>query len=284
MKATKKLIAAGICTLAMFRCSNAYTPAETNRVLWQLVNIASPHVDSLDDLRRGVGCVDTRTPRKFFNLQVDGDWTPKEKKAAFDAFLEGMGRHDYSSETNDFQSVTELAVSQCAFMNYTVALPWIKELFLNPTCSHRVRMHTIRNMVPMLPLNTESRDFVENVFTNNVVFARKERGFLSGFYLGRMLEGATNGLCTASFVKESARRFYRHRKIDSAGGLMFDELFAEGIEGYSTSSNRLDFALFVLRNPGSNPYNREHFTDVTNQLLSSGIPLQQLAIGEGENE
>ena len=284
MKATVRFFFAAAVVLAVCRCSRAYTPAETNRVVWQLVNMANPHVDDLDKIQRGMGFFDTRTPRKFFRLAVDGDWSPQEKKAAFDAFLEGMGRHDYSSETNDFQSVTELAVSQCAFMNYTVALPWIKELFLNPTCSHRVRMHTIRNMVPMLPLNTESRDFVENVFTNNVLFARKERGFLSGFYLGRMLEGATNGLCTASFVKESARRFYRHRKVDSAGGLMFDELFVKGIEGYSTSSNRLDFALFVLHNPGSNPYNREHFTDVTNQLLSSGIPLRQLTIGEGGNE
>ena len=284
MKATMKLIAAGICTLAMFRCSNAYTPAETNRVLWQLVNIASPHVDSLDDLRRGVGCVDTRTPRKFFNLQVDGDWTPKEKKAAFDAFLEGMGRHDYSSETNDFQSVTELAVSQCAFMNYTVALPWIKELFLNPTCSHRVRMHVIRNIVPMLPLNLESACFVENVFTNTTAFAAKERGFLCGFYTNRLLEGVTNGTCAVSHVESVANRFYGHRKNNSSGGKHLDRLFVSALEGYSTSSNRLDFAVFMLNCQDCSQYNRQHFTAVTNQILSSGQPLRQLTIGEGGNE
>ena len=284
MKATVRFFFAAAVVLAVCRCSLAYTPAETNRVVWQLVNMANPHVDDLDKIQRGIGFFDTRTPRKFFRLAVDGDWTPKEKKAAFDAFLEGMGRHDYSSETNDFQSVTELAVSQCAFMNYTVALPWIKELFLNPTCSHRVRMHVIRNVVPMLPLNLESISFAEQVFTNTTVFAVKERGFLCDFYISRMLEGATNGLCTTSLVQESASRFYQYRKIDATGGLTFDELFAKGIEGYSTSSNRLDFALFILTNSGCDPYDRKHFTAVTNQLFSSGQPLRQLTIGEGGNE
>ena len=283
MTTTMKFIAAGVFALAMLRCSNAYTPAETNRVLWQLVNIASPHVDNLDDVRRGVGCVDTRTPRKFFNLQVDGDWTPREKKAAFDAFLEGMGRHDYSNETNDYRSVTELAVTQCAFMHYTVALPWIKDLILNPTCSHRVRMRAIRDVVSMMEPNLENTRYVEDVFTNVAVFAFKERGLLSDKYINGMLVGTTNGQCAVSISEDAAARFYSHRKMDSAGGMFFDKLFSIGIDGYSTSSNRMDFALFMLNHSDCNRYDRHHFTSITNQLLSSGLPLQWINVG-GANE
>ena len=284
MKTTVRFFFAATVVLAVCWCSRAYTPAETNRVVWQLVNMANPHVDDLDKIQRGIGFFDTRTPRKFFRLAVDGDWSPQEKKAAFDAFLEGMGRHDYSSETNDFQSVTELAVSQCAFMNYTVALPWIKELFLNPTCSHRMRMHVIRNIVPMLPLNLESACFVENVFTNTTAFAAKERGFLCGFYTSRLLEGVTNGTCAVSHVESVANRFYGHRKNNSSGGKHLDRLFVSALEGYSTSSNRLDFAVFMLNCQDCSQYNRQHFTAVTNQLLSSGQPLRQLTIDEGGNE
>ena len=282
MTVTMKLTAAGICAFAMFWSSNAYTPAETNRVLWQLVNTASPHVDNLTDLQRGIGCVDTRTPRKFFNLPVDGNWTPQEKKAAFDAFLEGMGRHDYSSETNDYRSVTELAVSQCAFMHYTVALPWLKNLILNPTCCQRVRFLADRTVVEMMNLSVENTCFVENVFTNTTVFTPKGRRHLSDLYINKMLVGVTNGLCSASVVESAANRFYGCRKIDSAGGMFFDDLFALGLDGYATSSNRLDFALFMLQRSDCSPYNRRHFTTVTNQLLSSGQTLRWINVGGNE--
>ena len=279
-----KLLMAGLSLAAFCTFAKEHTPAESNEVVRTLLLRNYVHGDCLNVRPQWDSVSDFRTPERFFATPVDGDWTPEEKKGAFDAYLEGMGRRDYSSESNQYYTVAELAVGRCADMRYTVALPWIKELFLNPTCSHRVRMHVIRSIVPMLPLNLENISFTEKVFTNTTVFAVKERGFLCDFYISRMLEGATNGLCTTSLVQESASRFYQHRKIDATGGLTFDELFAKGIEGYSTSSNRLDFALFILTNSGCDPYDRKHFTAVTNQLLSSGQPLRQLTIGEGGNE
>ena len=47
------------------------------------------------------------------------------------------------------------------------------------------------------------------------------------------------------------------------------------------SSNRLEFANFVLGHPDARDFNIRKFTSVTNQLLSSGQPLVQLDIGEG---
>ena len=68
MKATVRFFFAAAVVLAVCRCSRAYTPAETNRVVWQLVNMANPHVDDLDKMQRYIGFFDTRTPRKFFRL------------------------------------------------------------------------------------------------------------------------------------------------------------------------------------------------------------------------
>ena len=279
-----KLLMAGLSLVAFCTFAKGHTPAESNEVVRTLLLRNYVHGDCLNVRPQWDSVSDFRTPERFFATPVDGDWTPEEKKGAFDAYLEGMGRRDYSSESNQYYTVAELAVGRCADMRYTVALPWIKDLFLNPTCSHRVRMHVIRSIVPMLPLNLESACFVENVFTNTTAFAAKERGFLCGFYTSRLLEGVTNGTCAVSHVESVANRFYGHRKNNSSGGKHLDRLFVSALEGYSTSSNRLDFAVFMLNCQDCSQYNRQHFTAVTNQLLSSGQPLRQLMIDEGGNE
>ncbi len=75
---------------------------------------------------------------------------------------------------------------------------------------------------------------------------------------------------------------YRNRKIDCTGAHAMDLLMVEKIFGYEHSSNRIDTAMFMLAATNARPSLVSYFTSVTNQLLSSGQPLVQLDIGEGE--
>ena len=77
--------------------------------------------------------------------------------------------------------------------------------------------------------------------------------------------------------------FYRNRKVSGTGAATLDRLFADKIEGYAQSSNRLDTALSMLSVTNMRPQFVEYFTGVTNQLLSSGQPLPWIEVGSGGN-
>ena len=74
--------------------------------------------------------------------------------------------------------------------------------------------------------------------------------------------------------------FYRNKQLSVAGALSIDKLLAERLNGYAMSSNRLETALFVLSQTNRTDRVTEHFTIVTNQLLSSGQPLNVISIGD----
>ena len=65
-------------------------------------------------------------------------------------------------------------------------------------------------------------------------------------------------------------------------GVSLDNLFVAAIPGYVYSSNRLDYANHVLSWTTNNDWRamRDHFVAITNQLLSSGQPLNVITVGE----
>ena len=52
--------------------------------------------------------------------------------------------------------------------------------------------------------------------------------------------------------------------------------------GYATSSNRLDYACWVLGRENLRSGAQRHFTSVTNELISSGQPLRWINVGGNE--
>jgi hypothetical protein len=75
--------------------------------------------------------------------------------------------------------------------------------------------------------------------------------------------------------------FYRNRMVDRVGAPSADRLLATHLQGYGQSSNRLETAMFMLSETNALPQFVEYFTSVTNQLLSSGQPLQWIEVGDG---
>jgi len=258
---------------------HAHTLAETNEVVSALLSASSPHLDNFSE-STSWSFVDTRNPFQFFNLIEDADgWTYDGRRAAFDEFLEAMWKFDFNDETLQYRGLSTKAVAQCAFMNYTNALPAMKKLIVNETYPHRARIKAIKSLVPMMPLDVEGSCYVESIFTNTTKFTIAERGVICGMYVDRIVSSQTNGQYNVSVFADAVQRFYGHRKRDSAGSVILDELFVAGISGYSASSNRLDYAMFMLSHKDCNKLEEEKFSVITNQLLSSGQPLRWINVG-----
>ena len=263
---------------------SAHTPEETNEVVRTLLTRCNSLTDNLEDLPETVP--DTSNPYVFFNkINVGGGWTPEGKRAAFRSFLEEMGSFDFSGKDKKYACTAWLALGQYQRMNYTNALPAIRRLALNPTFPSEPswRWDAIEMVIEQTGPTEDCLHFVETILTNKTVFTRGERGCACGHYIDRLLK-LPDGTQSRQTTEKSIQTFYRHRLYDVAGSHMLDKLFVSKISGYEYSSNRLEHANFVLCHPDRRDFHRQKFSAITNQLLSSGQPLQQLTIGEGGNE
>ena len=73
-------------------------------------------------------------PEVFFGLiQLEGDWPVERRKAALDAYLAVMAETDFTDQNNYDRDLPFTATTQCANMNYTNALPYMRQLVLNRT-------------------------------------------------------------------------------------------------------------------------------------------------------
>ena len=262
----------------------AHTSADTNAVVRALLVYCNSLTDNLDDLPSSV--LHTADPYVFFNkIDVGGDWTPEGKRAAFNSFLEEMGGFDFAGKDKPHVYTALLAVGQCRCMNYTNALPAIRRLALNPTypSSRSRRWNAIEFTIEQMGPSDETTRFVETILTNQTVFTLSERGCASGVYISRLLKSARTEP-VIPVMTNAVAAFYRYGKTDTAGGVMFDKLFVSEIPGYEHSSNRLDYANFMVEHPNNNDLIKKYYRAVTNRLHSSGQPLRQLTIGEGGNE
>lgn len=259
----------------------AHTSEETNAVVRALLSYCNNLTDNLDDLPSSV--LHTADPYVFFDkIDVGDDWTPEGKRAAFNAFLEGMGNFDFNGKDKPHARTALLAIGQCRCMNYTNALPAIRRLALNPTfpSSQSWRWNAIEFAIERMGPTDETTHFVESILTNQMVFTLSERGCASGLYIHSLLTNTVDRAVLTNAVRE----LYSVRKQGAAGGYMLDKLFVRNIEGFEFSSNRLDYAEFILSSPECDNYDRRDFAGITNRLHSSGQPLRQLAIGDGGNE
>jgi len=93
-------------------------------------------------------------------------------------------------------------------------------------------------------------------------------------YAGKVLSWNENHGVAAGVVTNAVQMLYRNRDQNVVQTFVVDQVFLRFINGYSTSSNRLEFAQGVLANADCNDYDKEDFIAITNHLLSSGQPLQ----------
>lgn len=285
MKKTIPFYIAAAVVFVAFGDGPAFSPAETNRVVRKLVYRAM----------RLSGChtiPDEGTPYNpdedlgtwhgFLGVDETNGWTVVAKKAAFDWYLSTLGSCDCRSLSRRDKLLVLNAVEMCGMLAYTNAVPDLKALAYNANGIYREE--AIKTVLNFSSVDDATTLFVEGIVTNDVKFGMVERGDACGVYAHNiMTRQATNDVQRAA--KERAwKMLYRHRMLDLIGTGILDSLFVSQIQGYESSSNRLEFAEYVLSHPDSDSDDIRRFTSVTNQLLSSGQPLPWIEVGNsGDN-
>ena len=223
--------------------------------------------------------VEARSPydwEGFLGTGAFDGWTYDEKRAAFDWYLSYLGTNDCKRLPVREQELVRVAVRQCNRLCYTNSFMAMKGLVLNPNGVHRDK--ALEVMAKFGPLNDEMTQFIESIATNVTAYTWFERGTSLFEYEKRLCGSAVTNTATTNAVQ----MFRRLKHLDAFSAVPCDTVFCQRIEGYAMSSNRLEYALWALGNTNLQSNWARRFTSVTNQLLSSGQPLVQLNIGEGE--
>ena len=277
----KKVMALCVC-IASFAVVTAWahTYNETNDVIYAALDRAAFYYDDLLEGSPPDNDPPPTTWRGFLGADTNG-WTLAGKMAAFDWYLSTLATNDCETLDDFDRLYARVAVGNCKWFNYTNSVSTMKTLALNP---HGIcRDDAISIAVNLSDVNDETTDFVETIITNVLGYTRIERGVACGAYSTKLMSlDSTNDTIKAQRSR-AIMMLYRHRLCGLAGVNMLDDLFACRIEGYATSSNRLDFAIFVLQHPEVQSFNIQKFISVTNQLLSSGQPLPWINVGGGGN-
>ena len=258
-------------------CVLAHTPAETNQIVSAALDYVLMHGHrSWQSERRDYNpSEDPNTWQTF--LRFGGEtWSMDERRAAFDQYLAELGRSNLKAATEKEQIRVRTAIGRCRILDYTNSAPALVALALNSNGVYRAK--AIGLALSYLPVNDATTSFVETIITNVHSYSSSERVECIWGY-SRKLQASE---CNTPEEGRAVSMLYRNRKIDCTGAHAMDLLMVEKIFGYEHSSNRIDTAMFMLAATNARPSLVSYFTSVTNQLLSSGQPLVQLDIGEGE--
>ena len=235
----------------------------------------SASYDDIDDLLANYR--EWSRPEVFFGINVAG-WTVDEKKNAFDAYIRYIATTNCASEESPDHVASISAIEQCCWMSRTNELESIRQFVLNT--QHPYRNRITGSVLELGGLDNESIDFAEAIATNTVAFGRSERGRAFGVLWKKLSQANIGDSVASNACNRITGMFYRNKQLSVAGALSIDKLLAERLNGYAASSNRLETALFVLSQTNRTDRVTEHFTTITNQLLSSGQPLNMITVGE----
>ena len=258
----------------------AHTYDETNDVVYAALSRASSYYD---DLREGSPPDNDPPPTTwlgFLGPETNG-WTLAGKMAAFDWYLSTLVTNDCKSLDYFEQLYAAVAVGKCEEFNYTNSASAMKALALNPRGIER--NDAIRLAIRFSSVDDAMTAFVETIMTNSASYNFREQGTASALYAKKLL--SFNAINAAQLASRDAgvRMLYRNRLLESGTDAIIDEVFIKYIDGYGSSSNRLEYATNSFSYPDCAEIFGDYFTSVTNQLLSSGQPLHWINMSGGGN-
>ena len=226
-------------------------------------------------------------PEVFFGMiRLEGDWPVERRKAALDAYLAVMSETDFTDQNNYDRDLPFKATAQCADMNYTNALPYMRRLVLNRTLSEWRRRDELGKLIRFSPVNDETTATIETIFTNRVDFTWEDRRKCFE-YATKIVVASHSNLVSQSVCDRAARVFTSNATEWQLFG-KYDYFWERFYSGYAISSNRLQFVNNALANTNLTQdtdwrYLKDGLIAVTNELHSSGQPLIQLNIDFGGN-
>ena len=255
-------------------CGHTYD--ETNDVVYAALSRAAFYYE---DLREGTPPDNDPPPttwRGFLGADTNG-WTLAGKMAAFDWYLSTLATNDCKSMDYFDELCVRVAVGKCEWFNYTNSASAMKALALNPRGVERDK--AIELVIKFSPVDDATTVFVETVMTNSANYNFGEQGIASAHYADRLLSFAATNAAQLAARDAAVKMLYRNRLLESGTDAIIDETFLKYIDGYATSSNRLEYAINAFSYPKCARIFGDYFTSVTNQLLSSGQPLRWINVG-----
>lgn len=266
--------------------SNAYTPAETNKVAMTLLRMmCSCEFCDTPNPDKAVIVPDLGNPQVFFGMRTKGEWTLAEKQAAFDSFLVNLGNADFSNSDGISSEYAALAAYQCVNMNYTNALPAIRRIALNPTLDDRKRRSVLRHCIRLGQVDDDMTMFIESFLTNRVDYTWKDRRLIFD-YADKVVANVSSNLVPRAVGNRAAMMFYHsYTNADWRLASHFDWFMSTYFSDYATSSNRLVFLDDALANTNISMNVNEQsvrlrFIAITNRLHSIEQPLREWHCGE----
>ena len=288
MKRTRIILIAGaLSLLAVAAFSSNPLPEDTMYAVRRMLRVAQKPFQ--DNLTWDYEVIEPNysLPEVFFGMiRLNGDWPVERRKAALDAYLAVMADTDFTDQTDNDRDLPFKATAQCADMNYTNALPYMRRLVLNTTLSKWSRWNEIGKLIRFSSVNDETTATIETIFTNRVNFTWKDREKCFD-YASKVVAASQSNLVSQSVCDRAAMVFTRD-PTEWQLSADYDYFWKRYYPGYATSSNRLEFLSATLSNtniPSCSKWTRfqNHFISVTNQLLSSGQPLPWINVGGGGN-
>ena len=264
--------AIGFSLVSFPRTESEMLDAARNMALVVKANTSYDHIDDVLATHREWG-----RPEVFFGINIDG-WTVDEKKEAFDAYIRYIATTNCANKESPEHVASISAIEQCCWMSRTNELASIRQFVLNT--HHPYRFLITKPVIELGGLDNASIDFAEAVATNVTEFSRGERGVAFGMLSKKLSQANVGDLDVSNACNRITSMFYRNKQLSVAGALSIDKLLAGRLNGYAASSNRLETALFVLSQTNRTDRVTEYFTTLTNQLLSSGQPLNVITVGE----
>ena len=274
----RKLICLAMCMTALsYATALPHTESEKLDTARCMVNVvdANTSFDTISDAPAHI--LEWSRPEVFFGINING-WTVDEKKNAFDAYIRYIATTNCANEESRDYVAAISAIEQCCWMSRTNELESIRQFVLNT--QHPYRNRITGSVLEIGGLDNESIDFAEAIATNTVAFGRSERGRAFGVLWKKLSQANIGDSVASNACNRITGMFYRNKQLSVAGALSIDKLLAERLNGYAASSNRLETALFVLSQTNRTDRVTEHFTTITNQLLSSGQPLNVITVEE----
>jgi hypothetical protein len=274
----RKMICLAMCMTALsYATALPHTESEKLDTARYMVNVvdANTSFDTISDAPAHI--LEWSRPEVFFGINING-WTVDEKKNAFDAYIRYIATTNCADEESRDYVAAISAIEQCCWMSRTNELESIRQFVLNT--QHPYRNRITGSVLELGGLDNESIDFAEAIATNTVAFGRSERGRAFGVLWKKLSQANIGDSVASNACNRITGMFYRNKQLSVAGALSIDKLLAERLNGYAASSNRLETALFVLSQTNRTDRVTEHFTTITNQLLSSGQPLNVITVEE----
>jgi hypothetical protein len=285
--------------IAVFGCvvvygAWAWTTAETNAVVRELVSVAALQLESEESID-GDCIIDPPDPvvttyeslfatNRQAQLPYWNQWTPADRKTAFENFLAETSRgvsHEGIS--------ADRALLFCLERDFAGALIPARDMLLSTNVSADCRSVAASVYTKFATPTEERTRFVEAIITNKIVLVDDRARLLWKYGRNKEREVRSNlvlGLCEAlerdydagmtNLVVQGASMLYR--SVDEPyNAYHLDRLFLKVFPSYATSSNRLEVAMLGMR-PGLrsgvvNDAGINIFSAITNQLLNAAQPL-----------